>query len=48
MTREGAKQLLPIIKAFAENKPIERRTIEATNWADTNQICLQLYEEKKD
>lgn len=47
MTREGAKQLLPIIKAFAENKPIERKTIEATNWADTNQICLQLYEEKK-
>ena len=47
MNRQRAKDLLPIIKAFAENKPIERRTIGSTNWADTNQICLQLYEEKK-
>ena len=47
MNRQRAKDLLPIIKAFAENRPIERRTIGATNWADTNQICLQLYEEKK-
>ena len=47
MNRERAKNLWPIIKAFAENRPIERRTIGATNWADTNQICLQLYEEKK-
>lgn len=47
MTREQAKELLPLIKAFAENRTIERRTIGATNWADTNQICLQLYEEKK-
>lgn len=47
MDRQRAKDLLPIIKAFAENRPIERRTIGATNWADTNQICLQLYEEKK-
>lgn len=47
MNRQRAKDLLPIIKAFAENRPIERRTIGETNWADTNQICLQLYEEKK-
>ena len=48
MDRQRAKDLLPIIKAFAENRPIERRTIGSTNWTDTNQICLQLYEEKKD
>ena len=47
MNRQRAKELMPIIQAFAENRPIERRTIGATNWADTNQICLQLYEEKK-
>ena len=47
MNREKAKELLPIIQAFAKNRPIERRVIGATNWADTNQICLQLYEEKK-
>ena len=48
MTREKAKELLPIIQAFAKNRPIERRVIGATNWADTNELCLQLYEEKKD
>ena len=47
MNRQRAKDLLPIIKAFTENRPIERRTIGATNWTDTDQICLQLYEEKK-
>ena len=47
MTREKAKELLPIIQAFAKNRPIERRVIGATNWADTNELCLQLYEEKK-
>ena len=47
MNREKAKELLPIIQAFAKNRPIERRVIGATNWADTNELCLQLYEEKK-
>ena len=47
MNREKAKELLPIIQAFAKNRPIERREIGATNWADTNELCLQLYEEKK-
>ena len=30
MTREKAKELLPILKAFAEGKAIEFRTIEGT------------------
>ena len=30
MTREEAKELLPILKAFAEGKAIEFRTIEGT------------------
>ena len=47
MNREKAKELLPIIQAFSKNRPIERRVIGATNWADTNELCLQLYEEKK-
>ena len=46
MTREEAKELLPIIKAFAEEKPIQDKIEGVTDWVDTDEINLE-YEGKK-
>ena len=40
MTREEAKQLLPIIKAFAEGKTIQERKLGTTDWIDTETPCF--------
>ena len=41
MTREEAKELLPIIQAFAEGKPIQDKIEGATDWVDTDEINLE-------
>ena len=46
MTREEAKELLPIIKAFAEGKPIQDKIEGVTDWVDTDGINLE-YEGQK-
>ena len=46
MTREEAKELLPIIKAFAEGKPIQDKIEGLTDWVDTDEINLE-YEGQK-
>ena len=46
MTREEAKELLPIIQAFAEGKQIQDKIEEMTDWVDTDEINLE-YEGKK-
>ena len=46
ITREEAKQLLPIIQAFAEGKPIQDKIERTTQWYDTDEINL-VYEGKK-
>ena len=46
ITREEAKQLLPIIQAFAEGKPIQDKIKGTTQWYDTDEINL-VYEGKK-
>ena len=38
MTREEAKELLPIIQAFAEDKPIQNKIEGLTGWIDTEEI----------
>ena len=38
ITREEAKELLPIIKAFAEGKQIQDKIEGLTDWVDTNEI----------
>ena len=38
MTREEAKELLPIIQAFAEGKQIQDKIDGLTGWVDTNEI----------
>ena len=38
MTREEAKELLPIIQAFAEGKPIQDKIEGITDWVDTDEI----------
>lgn len=38
MTREEAKELLPIMQAFAEGKTIEERIIGNDNWIETDEI----------
>ena len=45
MTREEAKQLLPIIQAFAAGKQIQD-TIDGSKWFDTDEINLE-YEGQK-
>ena len=45
MTREEAKELLPIIQAFVAGKQIQD-TIEGLEWFDTNEINLE-YEGQK-
>ena len=46
MTREQAKELLPIIQAFAEGKIIQDKIEGLTDWCDTDEINLQ-YEGQK-
>ena len=45
MTREEAKELLPIIQAFAAGKQIQD-TIDGSKWFDTDEINLE-YEGQK-
>ena len=46
MTREEAKELLPIIQAFAEDKPIQDKIEGVTDWVDTDEINFE-YEGQK-
>ena len=41
MTREEAKELLPIIQAFAEGKMIQDKIEGQTDWVDTDEINLE-------
>ena len=41
ITREAAKELLPIIQAFAEGKPIQDKIEGMTDWVDTDEINLE-------
>ena len=41
MTREQAKELLPIIKALAEGKMIQDKIEGLTDWCDTDEINLE-------
>ena len=38
ITREEAKELLPILQAFAEGKQIQDKIEGLTDWVDTNEI----------
>lgn len=46
MTREEAKELLPIIQAFAEGKQIQDKIEGVTGWVDTDEINFE-YEGQK-
>ena len=46
MTREEVKELLPILKAFAEDKAIQDKIEGVTDWVDTDEINLE-YEGQK-
>ena len=46
ITREVAKELLPIVKALAEGKAIQDKIDGLTGWVDTDEINLE-YEGKK-
>ena len=46
ITREEAKELLPIMKAFAEGKQIQDKIEGLTGWVDTDAINLE-YEGQK-
>ena len=46
ITREEAKELLPIIQAFAEGKAIQDKIEGVTDWVDTDEINLE-YEGQK-
>ena len=41
ITRDKAKELLPIIKAFAEGKSIQDKIEGLTDWVDTDEINLE-------
>ena len=41
ITREVAKELLPIVKALAEGKPIQDKIEGLTDWVDTDEINLE-------
>lgn len=41
MTREEAKELLPIIQALAEGKTIQDKIEGVTDWVDTDEINLE-------
>lgn len=46
ITREQAKELLPILQAFAEGKQIQDKIEGVTDWVDTDEINLE-YEGQK-
>ena len=46
ITRENAKELLPIVKALAEGKKIQDKIEGVTGWCDTDEINLE-FEGKK-
>ena len=46
ITREQAKELLPILQAFAEGKPIQDKIEGVTDWVDTDEINFE-YEGQK-
>ena len=46
ITREVAKELLPIVKALAEGKMIQDKIEALTGWVDTDEINLE-FEGKK-
>ena len=46
MTREEAKELLPIVKALAEGKMIQDKIEGVTGWVDTDEINFE-YEGQK-
>ena len=46
ITREEAKELLPIMKAFAEGKQIQDKIEGLTGWVDTNEINLEFEGQK--
>ena len=41
ITREVAKELLPIVKALAEGKKIQEKIEGVTDWVDTDEINLE-------
>lgn len=43
MTRKEAKELLPIMQAFAEGKEIQDKIEGLTDWVDTDEINLEYY-----
>ena len=46
MTREEAKELLPIIQAFVKGKAIQDKIEGLTDWYDTDEINLEYNGEK--
>lgn len=46
ITREVAKELLPILKAFAEGKAIQDKIEGVTGWVDTDEINLEFEGQK--
>ena len=46
ITREVAKELLPILKAFAEGKAIQDKIEGVTDWVDTEEINLEFEGQK--
>ena len=46
ITRENAKELLPILQAFAEGKQIQDKIEGVTDWVDTDEINFE-YEGQK-
>ena len=46
MTREEAKELLPIIQAFAEGKAIQDKIEGVTDWIDTGEINFEFEGQK--
>ena len=46
LKREEVKELLPILQAFAEGKPIQDKIEGLTDWVDTDEINLE-YEGQK-
>ena len=46
ITRKEAKELLPIMQAFAEGKQIQDKIEGLTSWVDTNEINLEFEGQK--
>lgn len=46
MTREQAKEILPIIQSFVEGKPIQDKIEGVTDWCDTDEINFKFEGQK--